>query len=83
MLIRKLKCLNQPQSLVNRATDSVVIDLDRANLVALVDDKKAAQSCPIHAIVRVLNQNSVVLRHVLRYVGQQWEAEFADTSVIP
>ncbi len=65
-LLSPLKCLQQTESLFDRAPDRIVVDLDAAHDAFRIDDEQAAKSST---------------KHVVRLVGYEHVVRFACTPL--
>lgn len=79
---RVLERLENAQSLVHTATDSVIVDLDRTDRTFRVDDEQTAQRRAVHLVVLVCNQHAIVLRDAFADVGNERNIHLAQSAFV-
>lgn len=78
-----LKALYESKGLIDGATDSVVVDLHRANLASLINNEDTPKCGTVHLIVSVFDQHSVFPRDILTEIGEQRVLKFSESSFGP
>lgn len=76
ILIGELECLHETQSFVNAATHWQVVDRDLTQFLVDIDDEEATERDASFLI-----QHTVGTCDVLRFIGQQWDVQAAQTAL--
>ena len=78
VLICVLESLDQPQSLIHRASHGQVIDGDLAKDTLAIDDKEAPVGDPL-----IFLQHAVITGQLSGYISQQGDVQRAQASLLP
>jgi hypothetical protein len=82
VLVCKLEGLDESECLVNASSNSIVVYLNRSDLLLWINDEKASQSCSLHWIIFLGNQHSIISANVLADICKQWVAKLTKSSLV-
>lgn len=77
MFVGVLERLHQAQCFVHRPPDGQIVHGDLSQNASGVDDKQTTQG-----VTNLLKVNTVVLRDLVRLIGQQWNVELAEATLL-
>lgn len=77
VFVGELECLHQAEGLVDAASHGQIVDGHLAEILLSIDDEQATEWD-----TALLLEHSVVTGDLHRLVGQQWDAQLAQTSLL-
>ena len=83
MLVGELESLDKSESLLDISTNSVIVDLDRSNLLVLVQDEHAPKGSSSHGVAFLFHEDSIVSGHFLGNISQKRVVDLAEATIFP
>ena len=82
VLVGILEALDDAKSLVNVATDGVVVDLQASDLVLVIKDEDSADGSAVHRIFWVSDEHTIVTANLLADVCEQRVSDLATEAAL-